>query len=114
MCTLQPASVGSNPSRIPVLDRAALASSPSPPPVSPIPPHRSPSPLETASPVPPPVSDSPLPPLEEEDASAAGAFGEEQESVYSSAEDLLDPIMRSRRPNAKFTNTPVKVINPQT
>ena len=63
--------------------------------------------------MPPPVSDSPLPPLEEEEFEVAGAAAEEQESVYSSAEDLLDPIMRSRRPNAKFTNTPVKVINPR-
>lgn len=67
--------------------------------------------------MPPPVSDSPLPPLDEEEeadeASGFAAGAEEQESVYSSAEDLLDPIMRSRRPNAKFTNTPLKVINPQ-
>jgi hypothetical protein len=91
-------------------------------PVSPIPPSVSPIPYATPS----PPAGSPVPPMEmpyQERASTPHdrsstpiqhsdvpdeERGEEDASVYSSAEDLLDPILRSRRPNAKFTNTPVK------
>ncbi|CAB3367351.1 Hypothetical predicted protein [Cloeon dipterum] len=112
--TSTPAPSGPNPSRIPVLDKSAggASASPSPPSLSPIPGHKSPSPKDGASPLPPLLSDSPLPTLDEVsgvEELAAAAATEEQDSVYSSAEDLLDPIIRSRRPNAKFTNTPVKV-----
>lgn len=94
----QPTIGGSQASRIPVLEEKLR------PPISPIP-RTSPSPPVGGSPVPP--SSTPEPPTDV-NPEISGEIQEEQESVYSSAEDLLDPIIRSRRPNAKFTNTPVK------
>ncbi|KAF4528159.1 hypothetical protein B566_EDAN016923 [Ephemera danica] len=76
--------------------------------MSPIPPSDSPSPPTANSPVP---CETPEPSAE---LTAEDVLqGEEQESVYTSEEDLLDPILRSRRPNAKFTNTPVKTQIPK-